>query len=406
MLTVYTRHLKSCEHRNDSRWRRCHCPKWIRGLLLNGEKIRRTAQTTSWENAEKLARKLEADVDPEREKIEARREFTLREAVETFMGDQKARGLGKETQKKYRGFLERQFLIWADLRKIKFLVRVSPAELTKFRASWSNGETTTHRKHEMLASFFRFCQRNELIGKNPMDALKKPKTPDVVPTNYFLPAEFEKIIGASYKYEFGGGNDCEFRGLRMRAISLLMRWAGLSILDATKLERAALSRNEEGDNQIFLYRAKTGVPVYVVIPPDVADLLRSVPNSNPCYFFWSGNGDPRSARKGFQRSYWKLFKLANIRREDGSKKRCHPHMFRDTFAVELLLAGNPMDQVSLLLGHSSVKITERHYAPFCKARQQQLTAAVKKSWGAREPKPGTSTYSESGPVIPPTMMIQ
>jgi hypothetical protein len=48
---------------------------------------------------------------------------------------------------------------------MKFLAKVSPAELTKFRASWSNGETTTHRKHEMLASFFRFCQRNELIGK-------------------------------------------------------------------------------------------------------------------------------------------------------------------------------------------------------------------------------------------------
>jgi integrase/recombinase XerD len=37
-------------------------------------------------------------------------------------------------------------------------------------------------------------------------------------------------------------------------------------------------------------------------------------------------------------------------------------MFRDTFAAELLLAGVPIDQTSLLLGHSSVKITERHYA--------------------------------------------
>ncbi len=55
-------------------------------------------------------------------------------------------------------------------------------------------------------------------------------------------------------------------------------------------------------------------------------------------------------------------------------------MFRDTFAVELLLAGVPIDQVSLLLGHSSVRITERHYAPFCKARQEQLAAAVKLAW--------------------------
>jgi integrase len=406
MLQVYTRHLATCEHLRDSHWRRCHCPKWIRGILLNGHKVRRSALTASWENAEKLARKVEADVDPEREKIEARREFTLREAVETFLDDQKARGLGKETQKKYRGFLERQFLTWADSRKLKFLGRVSPAELTKFRTTWCNGETTTHRKHEMLASFFRFCQRNELIGKSPMDALKKPKMPDVVPTNYFLPEEFEKIVAATDKYEFGGGNDCEFRGLRLRAMSLLMRWAGLSILDATQLERAALSRNEEGDNQIFLYRAKTGVPVHVVIPPDLADLLRSVPNSNPLYFFWSGHGDPRSARKSFQRSFWKLFRLANIRREDGSRKRCHPHMFRDTFAVELLLAGNPIDQVSLLLGHSSVKITERHYAPFCKARQQQLTAAVKRSWAVRRPKRVASRYSEPGPVGSSTTTIQ
>jgi integrase len=55
-------------------------------------------------------------------------------------------------------------------------------------------------------------------------------------------------------------------------------------------------------------------------------------------------------------------------------------MFRDTFAVELLFAGVPLDQVSLLLGHSSVKITERHYAPFCKARQEQLAASVKLAW--------------------------
>jgi integrase len=60
-------------------------------------------------------------------------------------------------------------------------------------------------------------------------------------------------------------------------------------------------------------------------------------------------------------------------------------MFRDTFAVELLLAGVPIDQVSLLLGHSSVKITERHYAPFCKARQEQLSAAVKLAWDTAKP---------------------
>ena len=239
---------------------------------------------------------------------------------------------------------------------------------------------TTHRKHERMHSFFAFCVANDMLRKNPMDALKKPKTPDIVPTDYFLPAEFEKIVAATNKYEYRGGNDNRHRRERLRALTLLMRWSGLAILDATSLERGRLLKNENGDDQIFLYRAKTGVPVFVVIPDEVGEALRSLPNSHPSYFFWSGNGDPRSAAKAFQRSYWKLFKLAKIQKPDGTPKRCHPHMFRDTFAVELLLAGVPLDQVSLLLGHSSVKITERHYAPFCKARQEQLAASVKLAW--------------------------
>jgi integrase len=101
---------------------------------------------------------------------------------------------------------------------------------------------------------------------------------------------------------------------------------------------------------------------------------------DPRYFVWSGNGDPRRAAKAFQRSYSKLFKLANIQKPGGTPKRCHPHIFRDTFAVELLLAGVPIDQVSLLLGHSSVKITEHPYAPFCKSRQEQLATSVKLAW--------------------------
>jgi integrase/recombinase XerD len=55
-------------------------------------------------------------------------------------------------------------------------------------------------------------------------------------------------------------------------------------------------------------------------------------------------------------------------------------MFRDTFAVEMLLAGVPLEQVSTLLGHKSVKITEKHYAPWVKARQEQLAANVRKAW--------------------------
>lgn len=385
MLNVYTRHTADCDHSDDRRWRRCRCPKWFRGLLPNGVVVRESAKTRSWEQAERNARQMEAEADPTSAEQSKPRRVAVYEAVEMFLKDEEARGLQVVSRKKSKTLLERQFRPWCEARKLNHVDQLTPLDLTDFRASWKNGDVTTHRKHERMVSFFSFCVRNEFLRKNPMDALKKPKTPDIVPTNYFLPDDFQAILAAAEKYDFGGGNDCHHRALRLRTVTLLMRWSGLSILDVTKLERDRLSKNENGDDQIFLYRAKTGVPVSVVIPSQVADALRATPTSNPRYFFWSGNGDPRSAAKAFQRSYWKLFRLAGIKQLDGTRKRCHLHMFRDTFAVELLLAGVPMDQVSLLLGHSSVKITERHYAPFCKARQQQFAASVKLAW--EKPKP-------------------
>ena len=69
----------------------------------------------------------------------------------------------------------------------------------------------------------------------------------------------------------------------------------------------------------------------------------------------------------------KLFGIAEI--PDG-----HAHRFRDTFALELLLAGISIERVSVLLGHQSVRITERHYSPWAKSRQEQLEADLRKAW--------------------------
>ena len=47
------------------------------------------------------------------------------------------------------------------------------------------------------------------------------------------------------------------------------------------------------------------------------------------------------------------------------------HRFRDTFSVELLRAGVSIERVSVLLGHQSVRITEKYYAPWVRARQEE-----------------------------------
>jgi integrase len=376
MLSVYTRHSPDCEHRDDINWRRCRCVKWIQGVTADGRgPIRVTAKTRSWEQAEAKARQMEYAADPNKSVVKPA--ITIDEAVSSFRADEDGRCLEKTTIAQSRSLFEVQLLGWVKERGLTLLTELTTPELTKFRASWGNGPNTTRRKHERLIGFLNFCIANDWLEKNPAARMKRVEEKRV-PTDYFTREEFERVVDATYIYgEWQGGHDFHTRQGRLRALILLMRWSGLAIKDAVTLERQRL----ETDGRLFLYRAKTGVPVYVPLPASLVQMLHALPNSNPRYFFWSGNGDPETAKKGWQRTLRQLFrKAAKITKPDGTAKRCHPHMFRDTFAVELLLSGVPIDQVSLLLGHSSVKITEKHYAPFVKARQEQLENSVRLSW--------------------------
>jgi len=56
------------------------------------------------------------------------------------------------------------------------------------------------------------------------------------------------------------------------------------------------------------------------------------------------------------------------------------------FSVELLLAGVPIERVPIRLGHQSVRITEKHYAPWVRARQEQLEADGRRTWETPEPQ--------------------
>ena len=56
-----------------------------------------------------------------------------------------------------------------------------------------------------------------------------------------------------------------------------------------------------------------------------------------------------------------------------------PHRLRDTFAVSLLGQGVAMENVSTLLGHSSIQTTERYYAPWDRRRRERLMRIVQKA---------------------------
>jgi site-specific recombinase XerD len=240
-------------------------------------------------------------------------------------------------------------------------------------------EETRAKRQEKVCGFFHPCRDLGWIDKSPMagiDAIKLPQSA----TGYFTPEESERFFKTIDTW-----NDArwpERERVRLKALTELMRWSGLAIGDASTLKRDRLL----DDDSIFLYRGKTGHPVRVLWPPSIAAALCNVPtgkDTGPAYFFWSGNGLKKSTVADWQRVYRRVFKKAGMFTDasTGEAKRAHPHMFRDTFAIETLNSGAPIEQVSMLLGHKNIKTTQDSYLPWVKSRQVLLDATMRNSWG-------------------------
>ena len=163
--------------------------------------------------------------------------------------------------------------------------------------------------------------------------------------------------------------DKEWRRQRARAMLLLLRWSGLRL---RRCGQAGSDRRLPRRGSLRHIQPRRGRQCWfhcLGCRPGG----RRLESDNPRYFLWGGSGPLESTVKRWWSTLKAIFRAAGI-------PDIHPHQLRDTFAVEYLLAGVPLEQVSILLGHSSVKITEKHYAPWVKARQVQLENSVRSAW--------------------------
>jgi len=133
-LFVYTRHAATCPRRHDRFWRRCHCPKWIRGIL-HGKPVRVAAWTTDWECAEAKAHEMEqpsslrarAEQPATAEVINVSHRITIVEAVEAFLDDEQGRQLRKGTSGQSKTLLRHQLIPWAKEQHLRYLDELTVA---------------------------------------------------------------------------------------------------------------------------------------------------------------------------------------------------------------------------------------------------------------------------------------
>ena len=433
MLKVQKRHQSPCT-RPEWDQRSCAgkgagCPVLIIGTL-NGQRVRLStakflppdkardpeaarALALLWEQVGRPVRPEEYAPAPAGDAETEDPPITIEEAVTAFMSDAKDRGNGEATTYKKHLVFEKLLQEFCTGKGIRFLSELDLNALREWRSTWKVDALSRKKRQGQVLGFLWFCERAGWLPRNfAADVTKGLGKIQVKArqTGYFMPSEYGAIIDATYLYSdrptVDKHNSMSLGGERIRALTELMRWTGLRIRDAVTLERNRVSHDPNtGMSSVMVYQKKTGEPVYCPIPPHVAAMLQSVPasqkgNTNETYFFWTGDGLAKTVTSNWQRSYGKLFKLAGLKEPGGELKRCHPHMFRDTFAVESLLSGMRLEEVSTILGHSSVRITEKHYMPWVRARQTSLNQSVMQSWITQGIVKPAGPHARKAPVIP------
>lgn len=291
---------------------------------------------------------------------------TIAKAQEVFLADAAARGLKKPTIGRHQ-IIFKQLCAYADAHGLKYLNQLTTERLTEFRAGWKgNSPLAGVKKLERLKSFFTFCVGHQWVATNPAKALRNPKLV-VHPTLPFTEGEMQAIRTAALKRIDSVRADGRDGARMAHALVLFLRYTGLRISDGV-----GCSADRLQNGKLWLYTQKTGQHVYCPLPEFVVRELGAIPKMSERYWFWSGHGSLETARKEWSEKLARIFEDAKI---EG-----HAHQFRDTFAVELLKAEVPIERVSILLGHASVRITEKHYNPWNRARQMQAEADVQRAW--------------------------
>lgn len=333
-------------------YRRCKCPVWVFGSV-EGKRVRKALDTVSWEHGEELLREL----DPKEIPVK----MTVAEAGDRFLEHCESKH-SPDTVAKYN-------LIVGDMKPLFGSYEVGAIkldDLTRYVDGWKVAPIMKSKKLERLRAMFRFFMDRGWCKENPALKVTKPKSKFKQRMSY-TDEEIEKVLWAIEVYPIKGIYGSDSRA-RIRAFIRLLLFSGLRIRDAVTLD---VSRFQE-EAKLLIPTQKTGTPVVLPLPDDVAADVMKLRKPECAFFFWSGMENPKSAVGDWQRTLRGLFKLAGI--------KGHAHRFRTTFAVRLLNKGVPLEAVAAILGNS-FKVCEKHYAPWVKSRQDVLEKAVKATWG-------------------------
>lgn len=283
-------------------------------------------------------------------RIEAKRKPVV--SLQDFMAERaKIRKYGKaeDSQDRYDRFI-RKFEEWGgiktfydlrDEKKIMAFDKYLRKKGMKDKSIWNN-------YHRFLNSFILDARKEGILQVNPYDNVHIERGNDYDGIDKFLfPDEFQKVRAAKMPSE---------QLERIRDLFVFQTYCCFSYCDIAKF--STKKWNEMKILEVINgSRGKTGIEYIIPLLSPAKEILKKY-NGLPSTMTTKKS---KAGRHILTNQKYNLY-LKEVMKAAGIDKPVTTHWARHTGATLLLNAGAPLQVVSRVLGHSSIKITERIYA--------------------------------------------
>jgi len=205
--------------------------------------------------------------------------------------------------------------------------------------------TSMNRKISAINQLFTWMQKKEIITKNPLVNISRPRNQDQLPKFLDVDEASSVVENPIQHGHFASRN---------RAILELLYGAGIRVSEAAGLDIISVDLDQHLVHVLGKGKKERMVPFGEPAKDAVLDWLNNREKLSPksSALFLNKYGKRLSVR-----SIWKIC------RESGRKNNIsnlHPHAMRHSCATHLLTAGADLRSIQEQLGHSSLRTTQRY----------------------------------------------
>jgi integrase len=392
-LMLYRRHTKACRDKLSKLdpalspeamrfYSGCECPIWITGNTESEFVRRQSTGQIDWNLAEAVRKSmLAAGAD---EKVRGPR---IADSIKTYISS-RAEQVVPNRLARYERILG-DFREFSSRRGYSFMSEINVDLVERFKSDPGDDHSLSRMKKRrsrqgglsQLLHFLRTSYKRGWIEKDIAARIEPCSGEESDSTQPLTDAQVAKVLEVA-EQEFWRPREDGYTSQpkTFRLLLELMLETGLRCTDAIAYnpKNATPAVRADGtESDFFVYefeprkqrRMKKKRRIDIYVPRELKlsiDKCTWLSKESP---FRHGDHDLQTL--GLQ--VWYHMKVIG---EHCGIEKCKPHALRNTFAVRSLAAGMRIDDLSRLLGHTSVTITEGYYAKWVPSRALRLLNVV------------------------------